>query len=90
MKINFVLASLVGDVQKELAEIWLLLGLLNRYLNSVEKSIINFSMEKARDAAWSFVDTLSPQSAEHRQQQIVQKDKMVSLFSNDISRSASS
>lgn len=84
-KINSVLASLVGDVQKELAEIWPLLGLFNRYLGSVEKSIINFSMEKARDAAWSFAETLSPQSAEQRQQQIVNKDRMIALFSNVIS-----
>jgi hypothetical protein len=45
-----------------LADIWPLLGLLNRYLGSVEKVIINFSMEKARDAAWSFAETLSPLS----------------------------
>src|SRR5690606_19446275 len=53
-KINGVLADLVGGVQDELAEIWPVLGILNRYLGSVQKSIINFSMEKARDAAWSF------------------------------------
>lgn len=85
-KINLVLASLVGDVQKELAEIWPLMGLFNRYLGSVEKSIINFSMGKARDAAWSFAETLSPQSTEQRQQQIIHKDKMIALFSNVISR----
>lgn len=85
-KINSVLASLVGDVQNELAEIWPLQRLFNRYLGSVEKSIINFSMEKARDAAWSFAETLSPHSAEQRQQQIVYKDKMVALFSDVISR----
>jgi hypothetical protein len=43
-------------------------------------------MEKARDAAWSFAETLSPQSAEQRQQQIVNKDRMIALFSNVISR----
>lgn len=84
-KINKVLASLVGDVQRELAEIWFILGLLNRYLGSVEKGIINFSMEKARDAAWSFAETLSPLSEEHRQQEIVNKDQMIALFSNVIS-----
>lgn len=83
-KINQVLASLVGSVQNELAEIWSLQGLMNRYLGSVETTIINFSMEKARDAAWSFAETLSPLSLEQRQQQIAKKDEMVALFSNVI------
>jgi hypothetical protein len=84
-KINGVLAGLVGDVQNELAEIWPVLGLLNRFLGSVEKIIINFSMEKARDAAWSFAEKLSPLSEEQRQQAIVEKDEMIALFSNVIS-----
>ena len=84
-KINKVLAGLVGDVLKELAEIWWLLGLLNRYLGSVEKAIINFSMEKARDAAWSFAETLSPLSEAQRQQEIIDKDQMLAVFSRVIS-----
>jgi len=84
-KINQVLAGLVGDILKELAEIWLLLGLLNKYLGSVENAIINFSMGKARDAAWVFAETLSPLSDEKRKQEIVDKDEMIALFSNVIS-----
>ena len=83
-KINEVLASLVGSVQNELAEIWLLLGILNRYLGSVEKAIINFSMEKARDAAWSFAEELSPLTGEAREKAIEEKDAMFATFSNVI------
>ena len=42
-------------------------------------------MEKARDAAWSFAEKLSPLSEEQRQQAIVEKDEMIALFSNVIS-----
>lgn len=84
-KINQVLAGLVGGVQSELAEIWPVLGLLNRFLGSVETAIINFSMEKARDAAWSFAEKLSPLSEVQRKQAIVEKDSMMALFSNVIS-----
>lgn len=84
-KINQILASLVGDVQNELAEIWPMLRLLNRYLGSVETSLINFSMAKARDAAWSFAETLSPLTLEQRQQEIADKDEAISLFSSVIS-----
>lgn len=84
-KINQILASPVGDVQDELAQIWPLLGLMNRFLGSVQTAIINFSMEKARDAAWSFAETLSPLSAAQRQQAIWDKDEAVAAFSDVIS-----
>lgn len=84
-KINEVLASLVGGVLKELAEIWWLLGILNRFLGSVENAIINFSMGKARDAAWSFAETLSPLSEDQRNKEIVDKDQMLAKFSTVIS-----
>ncbi len=72
-------------MQSELAEIWPILGWLNRYLGSVQTAIINFSMEKARDAAWSFAEKLSPLFEEQRQQEIAEKDEMMALFSNAIS-----
>ncbi|MXS84024.1 hypothetical protein ABD07_13115 [Nitrosomonas oligotropha] len=84
-KINQLLASLVGGVQDELAEIWPILGFSNRNLGNVETAIINFSMKKARDAAWSFAEKLSPLSEAQRKQAIVEKDVMMALFSNVIS-----
>jgi hypothetical protein len=72
-------------VQSELAEIRPILEWLNRYLGSVQTAIINFSMEKARDAAWSFAEKLSPLPEEQRQQEIVEKDEIMALFSNVIS-----
>ena len=84
-KINGVLAGLVGDVQGELAAIWPVLRLLNSALGSVETAILNFSMEKARDAAWSFAEKLFPLSEEQRQQAIIDKDEMIALFSRVIS-----
>lgn len=83
-KINQVLANLVGSVKNELAEIWPILGIMNRYLGSVETAIINFSMENARNAAWSFAEALSPQSETQRQQAIVEKDVMFAAFSDVI------
>ncbi|PTN11951.1 DUF5995 family protein [Nitrosomonas aestuarii] len=83
-KINQVLADLVGSVKNELAEIWPILGIMNRYLGSVETAIINFSMENARDAAWSFAEELSPLPEALRQQAIMQKDDMFAVFSDVI------
>ncbi len=51
-RINAILAGLVGEVKEKLATIWMTLRLFNRYLGSVEDSIINFSLEESRAGAW--------------------------------------
>ncbi len=73
-KINKILASLVDSVLEELAEIWLVLRLLNRYLGSVETAVINFSMEKARDQAWSVAELLAPLNEAEQAREIEQLD----------------
>ncbi len=83
-KINQVLASLVGGVQDELAEIWPVFGILSRFLGNVQTAIINFSMENARDGAWSFAEALSPLTGEVREQAIAEKDAMFAAFSDVI------
>lgn len=73
-KINEILASLVQGVLDELAEIWIVLRLLNRYLGSVETSLINFSMEKARDHAWTVAERLAPLTEAEQAPEIEQLD----------------
>lgn len=51
-RINAVLASLVIEVQNELAEIWMTLRLLDSLLGDIQDGLINFSIEHARDEAW--------------------------------------
>ncbi len=58
-RINQVLADLVGGVQRELAEIWPTLRIMGRFLGGVDKAIVNFSMDEARDAAWNFATHLA-------------------------------
>lgn len=83
-KINQVLADLVGDVQDELAQIWLFLRVLNRYLGSVEGVIINFSMEKARDHAWSVAERLAPLDDSGQAREIAAIDSEMALFARVI------
>jgi hypothetical protein len=83
-RINQILAGLVGRVQDEMAEIWPVLRILNRYLGSVEKAVVNFSMEKARDAAWSFAEELSPLTGEVRNNAMKEKDNTIAEFSRVI------
>ena len=51
-KVNQVLASLVGSVQEQLAEVWPLLRVFNTLLGRAETVLINFEIDKARDEAW--------------------------------------
>lgn len=83
-KINQILSGLVGEVQTELAQIWLFLRVLNRYLGSVEKGIINFSMEKARDHAWSVAERLAPLDESARAAEIRTLDASMALFARTI------
>ena len=75
------MASLVGGVQKELqkelAQIWVTLRLLNRYLGDVETSIINFSMKEARDHAWSVAQRVAPLDDTAQEAEIAQLDSEV-------------
>ncbi len=74
IRINNLLADLVADVKNELASVWSPLRWLNRYLGDIETEIINFSMMKARDAAWAFAEELAQLNVSDRSKAIVRRD----------------
>ena len=79
-RINSVLAGLVGEVQAELARIWPLLRILNRSLGSADEILIDFSMKKARDAAWNVARELAPLGREGQERRIMALDARVASF----------
>lgn len=52
-QINAVLAGEAGTVEKEMARVSSLIGLLEKLSLRTDTAIINFSIDVARDAAWS-------------------------------------
>lgn len=76
-KINEILASLVGEVESQLAEVWPLLRVLDRALGRVDESIINFSMGRARDFAWRVAEELNPLSEEGQHIRIARLDAQI-------------
>ena len=76
-KINKVLAGLVDDVKEELAQIWWLLGIVNRLFGELEKVIINFSMRIARNEAWDFGGEVARADKSQRANLIKKRDKEV-------------
>lgn len=62
-RINQVLAALIEDVQADLSQVWPGLGLLLHVIRRSDDVIVNFSMTRARDAAWRVAETLAPLEA---------------------------
>lgn len=59
-RINGILASLVDEVQDELASIWPVLKLLDHTAARTDEAAVNFAMARARDHAWSVARQLAP------------------------------
>ncbi|UCF41484.1 MAG: hypothetical protein JSW43_03895 [Gemmatimonadota bacterium] len=76
-KINRILASLVDEVQAELAQIWPLLSLLDRVGGNTDEAVINFSMERARDHAWSVAERMARLAEPEQEAEIKRLDVAV-------------
>lgn len=83
-RINKILSALVTDVNKDLIQIWPILGIFSSYLGNTKTSIINFSMEKARDKAWSIAERLAPLDEIKQKVEIEKLDTEVTEFANVI------
>jgi len=59
-EINTILAGLVGEVQGEIDRLSPWIKLLDHIDPKADKAIVNFSMEKARTAAWRVAERLAP------------------------------
>lgn len=79
-KINVVLASLVDEVKAELGQVWRPLPWLDRMSGSIEDVCVNFSMTKARDAAWSFAQELADMAREEQLDAIARRDRWTAGF----------
>ncbi len=51
--INNIIASLIDDVQECLSQVWFPMRLLTKIVNGKHEAVLNFSIDKARAAAWS-------------------------------------
>ncbi len=58
-KINEILAGLVDGVERELTQVWPVLGRLDRIAGKTDEAVINFSMTKARNHAWNVAEDLA-------------------------------
>lgn len=86
-KINEVLASLVNEVQKELARIWPMFRWIDWAGGRLDEALADFSMEIARDNAWEVACALAKIPTEEEKQKYIQSlDKRVQRFGRKIER----
>jgi Family of unknown function (DUF5995) len=79
-QINGVLAGLVGAVEKEIAEVSPLIGLLEKFSLQTDTTIINFSLDKAREFAWSNAVRMASMTASELPAAILELDREVELL----------
>jgi Family of unknown function (DUF5995) len=79
-QINGVLAGLVRTVEKEMAEVSPLIGLLEKLSLKTDTVIINFSLDKAREFAWDHAVKMAPLCADELQAAIQKLDPEVAAL----------
>jgi hypothetical protein len=79
-QINVILGSLVGQVQAEIGQVSPWINLLDHIGGRTERAIIEFSMQKARDAAWALAQRLAVLNPDQWQPELDRRDNdMTSL-----------
>jgi hypothetical protein len=86
LRINQLLGSMVDDVQDRLAEVWPLLRVLDWVGGQDDESIVNFSMGRARDAAWAFAERLARRPRPAWPQVIDDTDRIVAAIGERVRR----
>lgn len=83
-RINAILAARVDAVQTALARIWPLLRLLDLGAGDADEAVVNFSIQRARDHAWSVAGRLGRMDAGGREAEIARLDRHVAVIGQGV------
>jgi len=83
-RINLLIGSLMGDIQECLSQIWLPMRVLAKIANGKQDAVLNFSIDKARDASWASAIMLAHMNDIQRAAYIQHLDWTVSELANKI------
>ncbi|MEP6466227.1 MAG: DUF5995 family protein [Parafilimonas sp.] len=83
-RINTLISVLTNDIQECLCDVWAPMRLLMKIANGKQIAVLNFSIDKARDASWSNAVLLANMNDEQRAAHIQQMDEAVSFLGNKI------
>jgi hypothetical protein len=85
-EINTILAGLVGEVQSGIDRLSPWIKLLDHIDPKADKAIVNFSMEKARAAAWRVAERLAPVPPDRWGPELAKLDLEVTLLGRLVRR----
>lgn len=85
-RINDILASVIGQVQANIATVSPLLGLLDKFGGRHDDEIIKFSIGRARTGAWRFATQLAGLPEEAWAGRIADQDRCVAVVARTVLR----
>lgn len=83
-KVNQLLFELVDDVQRRLAIVWPMLGLLDWIAGPFDEWVANATLQSARQEAWRFAEQLAPLSIDQQVEVIRLQDQRVAALAKRI------
>lgn len=79
-RINDILGALIGDVQDRLARISYYMTIVDRFGGRTDEALMNFSINKAREASWRVAVRLAKMTPAEREREIEEIDTGVALL----------
>lgn len=83
-KINSLISSLIDDIQECLSEVWLPMRILTKIANGHQIPVLNFSIDRARDASWANALLLAYMQENQKNMYIAKVDSVVCNLSKKI------
>ncbi len=84
--INAILSSMIDEVQDKLGRVWPYMRICDLVGCRTDEAIFNFSVRRARDAAWGVAARLAPLDAEQAAKAIDEVDQEIALLARLIRR----
>jgi hypothetical protein len=85
-QINEVLASLVQTIQRQLGRISPLYRFIDDVGGDTDRAVVNFSIARARDEAWTFATVLAAADPAQARERIAAQDRFVARLGRAIRR----
>ncbi len=85
-KINELLSSMVEGVQKDINRISPIIGLLDKIAGKLDERLVDFSIQIARDGAWTYALQYANASEKERKALTSDRDQSIAWLGRDIAQ----
>ncbi|HVF49646.1 MAG TPA: DUF5995 family protein [Pyrinomonadaceae bacterium] len=79
-EINNILCAMLDDVQNRLARVSRWMTVLDRAGCRTDEALMNFSINRAREASWRLAEKLAPLSDDEREREIRELDRWIEIL----------